>query len=139
MNSKGRLITFLLPEEGLSTETGLYYRDKANSCHVENGFLSIPAGTTVSFDTYFNSFDYDAYKRFTALNSVALSLFLRGKFHVRVIWSFRSPAGGEGEHEEILTFKRGKKEVPVRVSNRVLYEGDFFSETKKEMQIGVEE
>ena len=138
MNPKGRLLTFLLPEEGLSTESGLYYRDKADSCRMENGFLSIPAGTTVSFDTYFNSFDYDAYKRFTALNSVALSLFLRGKFHVRILWAFRSPADGEGEREEIFTFKRGKQDVPVRVSNRILYEGDFSSETKKEMQIGVD-
>lgn len=138
MNPKERLLNFLLPEEGLSSEESLYYRDSSALCRAENGAILVPEGATLSFDTYFNSLDYEAIKRFTAINSLAVSLFLQGSFHVRILRSERTPKGASPVQEEIAMAERGKELVPVSLSNYVLYEGDFSSESKKEMQIGVD-
>jgi GT2 family glycosyltransferase len=49
---------------------------------VNDGNLIIPKGETVFFDTYYNSFQIDAWKKYTNVNECSLSLNISGKGYV---------------------------------------------------------
>ncbi|MDR0412075.1 MAG: hypothetical protein LBH75_08910 [Treponema sp.] len=47
--------------------------------------LFAPQGETITFDTYFNSFSYEKWRRYTVLETVLVELRLRGTFEVALI------------------------------------------------------
>lgn len=70
----------------------LYSRGTAYSV-TKNGVL-LEKGGSVSFDTYFNSFSYSKYLRFTAVRKVFVSVRARGSLELRLM---RAERGGDTE------------------------------------------
>ena len=58
--------------------TGKYY--------VQNNQLFIYQGGRISTDTYMNSFDIGAWKKYTDLSELCLVWRIRGKGQIRIIW-----------------------------------------------------
>ena len=110
-------MTFLLPKEGLCTEKEMYFRDKTGNIGWDETRLSVPPKGRVSFDTYFNSFDYDTFRRYTTVENITVTLHLAGQFHISLVDCSRNN--------------------DATVTKRTIYEGDFSSETKKDVGIGV--
>jgi GT2 family glycosyltransferase len=65
----------------------MYMRGDFKKCRLDSGekLLFAPQGETVTFDTYFNSFSYEKWRKYTVLESVSLQLRLRGTFEVALV------------------------------------------------------
>lgn len=76
----------LFPEIGKCTETELYFRTKDKAVYNSHKkALSFREGDTVSFDTYFNGFSIDKWKKYTILNNLSLELRVLGKFKITLL------------------------------------------------------
>jgi len=72
----------LLPGK-IETDELLYYRKDEELVEVkDDGSLAFHKGGTVDFDTFFNSFSIEKWKQYTVLESIQLSLVLKGSFTV---------------------------------------------------------
>ncbi|MDE6060830.1 MAG: hypothetical protein K2G31_05110, partial [Clostridia bacterium] len=86
------LYNLTFPKDGVCNLSELYYRGGELR---ENGvFLS--GGSTVTFDTYFNSFSHIKYKKYTTVRTVTLNLNVDGNGTAQI---FRYVS--DGEHELI--------------------------------------
>ena len=80
-----------------------------------NGTLHIATGSTLSFDTYFNSFFETPWRLHTRLDGLTLRLNVTGKFDVRVFR--RAPGRRDMMHQEVIL---GDGPVDIRMSHRVV-------------------
>ena len=80
MSGNRRLCTFLLPRTDVCEEKTLYFRGGTLS---ENA-LRITAGETVSFNCYFNVFDYAIYAAYTSIQTLYYRLSLQGQGILRL-------------------------------------------------------
>ncbi|MCI8622411.1 MAG: glycosyltransferase family 2 protein [Provencibacterium sp.] len=78
------LFEITLPGYPAAATTELYYRAVPDSVRIENGALRLKAGSTVTFDTYFNLFPYRAYRRYASLERVGLCLRAEGCLRIRI-------------------------------------------------------
>ena len=78
MTDDRRLLTLLLPSESLPTENTMYYRIKNGTARPKDGALLFPAASTLSFDCYYNVFDYATYREHTALDRLHYVVTVRG-------------------------------------------------------------
>lgn len=69
---------FFLPKGNSSDEQTLYFR--GNRIHVSGDLMIIDAGGCVSFDTYYNLFSVDKWKRYTVLSDLYLYIEADGEF-----------------------------------------------------------
>lgn len=87
------LQTLLFPKIGICTENRLYFRlneleskkTEISSYNFQNGYLKFNKADIISFDTYFNSFSIEKWKKYTKLKNVSLRLKMKGKFIVNLI------------------------------------------------------
>jgi len=79
-----KLFDFLLPREGICTETRLFYHVISGHVVCENGAVAMAACSSVSFDTFFNCFSASKYYKYTELKNVTVRLELEGDFDVRI-------------------------------------------------------
>ena len=80
------LQNIVFPKEGICSEVELYYRNIGvpfTSYH--NGSLPFHKGQRVAFDTYYNSFSLLKWCKYTQVNNVKLSIYLKGSFKVELI------------------------------------------------------
>ncbi len=76
------------PEETLVSPTTLYFRTTDRRPVVREGAETcLPAGQKLSFDTYFNAFNFQKWHRLCGLDRVLLDVELLGEVHVRLIYA----------------------------------------------------
>jgi GT2 family glycosyltransferase len=92
------------PEAG-DSERGLYYWSGDGECRAteDKTRLSVDKGCVLHFNTYFNSFSYGKWKKYTIMGNLKLRLWLRGSFEVLLV---RNDAAGEGFEERTLHRQR---------------------------------
>ena len=78
-----RLFTFLLPKTGVCEEKTLYYRTE-DDVTLKDGALFLSAGASVSFDCYFNVFDYALFRDDTPIEKVSYRLSFQGNLTLRL-------------------------------------------------------
>ena len=90
------LQTILFPKVGICTEEEMYFRKK-NSTYFEpeENSLCLENRAVVNFDTYFNSFSIEKWKKYTKLGELKLKLKLKGEFRVTLL-------SKEKLHEKII-------------------------------------
>lgn len=88
------LQTLLFPKIGICTENRLYFRfnEFNENKKIENGnynyqnqYLNLNKKDVVSFDTYFNSFSIEKWKKYTKLKKLNLRLKITGNFIISLI------------------------------------------------------
>ena len=103
------LYNLTFPKDGVCNLSELYYRGGEQR---ENGvFLS--GGSTVTFDTYFNSFSHIKYKKYTTVRTVTLKLNVDGNGTAQI---FRYVS--DGKHELIAEKQvSGNSELTFDISD----------------------
>lgn len=80
------LQTILFPKVGICTEEEMYFRvdeeDKGIYYDPEREIIEFEKRSEVTFDTYFNSFSIEKWKKYTKLNKLSLKLNLKGEFRI---------------------------------------------------------
>eukprot|EP00828_Plagiopyla_frontata_P023437 TRINITY_DN30045_c0_g1_i1.p1 TRINITY_DN30045_c0_g1~~TRINITY_DN30045_c0_g1_i1.p1 ORF type:complete len:133 (-),score=18.17 TRINITY_DN30045_c0_g1_i1:49-447(-) len=93
------LQTILFPKVGICTEEKMYFRKNKTGRNVyyqpEKSVIEFARRTEISFDTYFNSFSIEKWKKYTKLDKLNLKLDLQGEFRVTL-------ASKEKVHEKII-------------------------------------
>lgn len=86
------LFRFILPKKEICNETELYFKsfpspesNESITYHENTQEIEFKEGSRVTFDTYFNSFSYSKYRKYTVVNKVGVSLTVKGKFCVKLI------------------------------------------------------
>lgn len=74
----------LFPNEDRCKEKELYFRTSADGEFAE-GIFSLAKGECVAFDTYFNAFSIEKWKKYTIVSSVFLRLELSGKWKISLL------------------------------------------------------
>ena len=165
------LQALLFPKIGICTENRLYFRfnefnESDENKKIENGnynyqnqYLNLNKKDVVSFDTYFNSFSIEKWKKYTKLKKLNLRLKITGNFIISLI---RKNKIGEiiskqilsqhvfsnSEIEEItLTFESLDEkgiyyfEIEALDDNVCLYNGEYYTNIDKnelnEVNIGI--
>ncbi len=109
------LQTILFPKVGICSEEKMYFRRRLNACYQpENKCMEFEKKAIVSFDTYFNSFSMEKWKKYTKLDKLSLKLILKGEFRITL-------ASKEKIHADII--------------EKVLEQHYFNSEEKKEINV----
>jgi len=80
-----KLQNLLLPKVDFCTEKELYFRSDSVKLDIINSLLIFNNKDIASFDTYFNSFSIEKWKKYTIINNLFLSVKLKGKFRVTII------------------------------------------------------
>ena len=85
------------PEAG-DNERGLYYwyNDEKCCATADKTHLTVEKGCTLHYNTYFNSFSYGKWKKYTILGDLRLRIMLKGSFEVLLL---RNDAAGEAFEE----------------------------------------
>ncbi|MDR0644354.1 MAG: hypothetical protein LBG05_05485 [Treponema sp.] len=97
----------------------MYMRGDFKKCRLDSAekLIFVPQGEIVTFDTYFNSFSYEKWRKYTILETVSLKLRLRGTFEIALVqWIFGEDperfvlqgercGGGGGETPAVFTFE----------------------------------
>lgn len=104
MEKTRRLFTFLFPTSGGCEEKEMYYRDEETLSDLFDGELRFREGANLSFDTYFNVFDYAVYRDDTAINEIAYVLSLQGNLTLQL--RLLCPAEKKDEYQDILLSER---------------------------------
>lgn len=79
------LFRFILPKVEICSERELYFRSDEVIYDEKTQRVYMNRGAIISFDTYFNCFSYSKYKKYTFIDSVGISLTLKGKFLIRLM------------------------------------------------------
>lgn len=87
------LQNILLPSEETCTETALYFRSGSDAAVRRDGSLLLPAGGSVSFDTYFNSFAAAKWHTYTHAPTPVLILRISGSVQVTLYHKYGSAKG----------------------------------------------
>lgn len=104
------LSTVIFPESLREGTESLYFR--GDEVSVEHGMLTITEGNVLSLDTYFNSFSYDNYVKYTKIEEIIIEYSLNGKALVEVFC--------QTVEESKLLFveereRSGKSEIPIKI------------------------
>jgi len=107
-----RLANVIFPTPNVCMDSNLYYKtnEAAWYCY-DRGKLIIKKGSTVTFDTYFNSFSIGKWRKFTVVEDLKLVLDISGKVRCKLI-HFRSIYSKENLGEFIIGGK-GPEEIEV--------------------------
>ena len=84
MKDDRRLFTLLLPSEDLPKEKTMYYRIENGTALHRDGALLFPAASALSFDCYYNVFDYAVFRDDTTIDRVFYVLSLQGDLTLRL-------------------------------------------------------
>lgn len=76
-----KLQNIIFPQNDICSESSLYYHKKQSIVEIENGLAFVRDGCAV-FDTYFNSFSFSKWKKYTKIQNLRLLLELDGNFQV---------------------------------------------------------
>ncbi len=83
------LQNFMKPKIGLCTEESLYFRNNENARFDYNkSEFELENKGLLSFDTFFNSFSIEKWKKYTKVNRVSLQLKYKGSIKIRLFNSF---------------------------------------------------
>ena len=108
----------LFPKVGVCTEQEMYFRisSKEEKAYYqpENERIEFSKRAEVYFDTYFNSFSIEKWRKYTKLNDVSLKLQLKGSFRITI-------ATKEKIHEKVI--------------NKTIDQCNFKSEEKMEFNV----
>ena len=87
MEQDRRLFSLILPSEDLPQEKTMYYRIRKGTTCSDGQALLFPAGSTLSFDCYYNVLDYATYRETCDLDLVEYHLSVRGNVTVSLFLS----------------------------------------------------
>lgn len=151
----------LFPKVGVCTESKMYYRVKGKVCpEYEKGGLIFKKGGNVSFDTYFNGFSMEKWKKYTILDNLILRLKFIGKFNIQLYIEekihedvlktvlFQKVISSDSITEIKLSFPEGSGKGMYSFSlealekNSVFYGGSYETEEEKsnlrDVKIGID-
>lgn len=78
------LQNILFPHPDVCSRTQMYFNGDNISVFMDDAHCNIPAGQTVSTNTYFNSFSIGKWLKYTTMNNLYLRLTLKGSFHLQI-------------------------------------------------------
>ncbi|WP_445357343.1 glycosyltransferase [Microbulbifer sp. ANSA002] len=82
--------TIIPPNDSVSEELSLYQRCSGDVRYQSNpSFWRLSEFSTLSFDTYFNVFNYGKWKKYCSLNSLSLKITASGSFKCNVMFASR--------------------------------------------------
>ncbi len=90
----------LFPKEDICKETELYYRNP--SIQFGDGFL-LESHKVISFDTYFNSFSLEKWKKYTFIDNLYLRLHIKGKCNIAL---YEATLVNESVQTRLLTSRK---------------------------------
>lgn len=122
MTDNRRIFSFLLPDRELCGEQELYYRNKGGQSALFGNTLLLKEGAEVSFDSYFNVFDYAVYQEETSIEEISYVLTLKGRLFFRVYLSLKKEEGGDPEdvliaEKSYFSDEIGEISIPVSLSS----------------------
>lgn len=79
-----RLFSLSFENQCEQSKSELFYRKKEGDVWCEGGKLFLKKDGKVSFDTFFNSFSFSKYKKYTVINDCELSLRVQGEFIINI-------------------------------------------------------
>ena len=126
-----KLYSILFKNDDLGNRArDLYFRTNDNlAVTYFNEKIIIPETTTVYFNTYFNSFSLDRWKKYTKLSSLFLTIKVEGSFTITIKNRYLS---GEDIVERIVSTTNiervEKKEFTFEIKNIDNYEGMIYFE-----------
>lgn len=72
-----------MPDENCGGGSQRYpYEKDRISYHYSEGFLALKEGERIGFDTYFNGFSIDKWRKYTILDNLSLSLTIQGRLKI---------------------------------------------------------
>lgn len=75
----------VLPDKVLDKPLALYFKtDASETVHVDQKQIKIPAGCTVSFDSFFNSFDLSKWRSYTNIENIGLNFHVAGAGELQI-------------------------------------------------------
>ncbi len=102
------LQNIIWPKVEICNLSKMYYRYKGNVKLTSQNILECSKGGSVKFDTYFNGFSIDKWKKYTYVKNVSINLLLQGKFVVSLF--SKEKVGYELIKKEFLREKYDFKE-----------------------------
>lgn len=93
-----KLQHLLMPQAGLCPQQEMYFRADPKKVHLTecHRALTFERYGVAWFDTYFNSFSIEKWRKYTNIGEVSVTLFLKGKFEIQL----RSKEKIHGRHAE---------------------------------------
>lgn len=153
MRLKMILQKIVFPNDKICSETELYYKGKIEK--KENEY-HIKKGEKVSFNTYFNSFSIEKWKKYTNLENLSLNLEVSGVGKVNIINTYLED--GELKRRELQTVsieEKQNKKIKIEIiklellgninfeiegiENFKIYSGNYSTqiEQKNDIHIGI--
>ena len=79
----------LFPKVEICTEMGLYFRNNdkeknETNKYIFDGNIQLDKEDTLDFGTYFNSFSYGIWRRYSDIDNINLKLEVKGKFKIHI-------------------------------------------------------
>lgn len=103
------LQNIIWPQVEICNLSKMYYRYRGNVKLTSENVLEFSKHGIVKFDTYFNGFSIDKWKKYTYVNNVSITLLLQGKFEVSLF--SKEKVGYELIKKQFLKEKYDLKEV----------------------------
>ncbi len=89
------LAKLIIPDSLDEDVEKLYFR--SDDYHLEQGRISVPKGGTLDFNTYFNSFPYNDYQKYTNVNEFMFSACISGQGSVELFCSTKEQSFSVGK------------------------------------------
>lgn len=107
-------------QEEINDMSEMFYRSQNPVKKETNGHITLAQNTFYDFSTYFNSFSYEKWKKYTEIKDVWLELDVVGKFRIELMGHFVNASGDItkewlGQHEYTVK-KRRKISIPIPAS-----------------------
>lgn len=101
-----KLQNILMPQPNLCTEKEMYFRldKKVHLVEAHQALLFEKYGVA-SFDTYFNSFSIEKWKKYTQADDIFITLFLQGAFEIRLMQKSKAHNSLSEKELSIQTFE----------------------------------
>lgn len=117
----------VFPKIGICTEEELYFKKlrEDSSYDYENAMLNIVPGDIIKFDSYFNAFLADRWKKYTDLSNCFLKLKGSGKGKLK-IYRYSSYNGMELLKSHDVDLEMSGTDIPIFSSTEEIYGIVFF-------------
>lgn len=81
-----KIQNFEIPKESMRDMENMYIRKQNSKVQIQNDTILFSFGGKISFDTYFNSFSIEKWRKYTGLNSLKICYKACGKLRLK-IWN----------------------------------------------------
>ena len=103
----------------------LYYRSGTGSTDNSNSRIAFDKNGELIFNTYYNSFSFNKWSKYTKINDLHIALKLKGIFEIAVIKLSLFDGGAVEERSTVSIVKSHNSIIPRRVKIDIPFEKDF--------------